>query len=69
MEVAINTFATLHGGRVFAGEVFNFAAYTFAPAVLVAPLGALGVLTGTVLGAYFPGERLEVVRGWVVPYV
>lgn len=44
-----------------AGELFNFAAYTFAPAVLVAPLGALSVLTGTVLGAYFLGERLDVV--------
>ncbi|KAM0413575.1 hypothetical protein ACHAPT_013647 [Fusarium lateritium] len=44
-----------------AGELFNFAAYTFAPAVLVAPLGALSVLTGTVLGAYFLRERLDVV--------
>ena len=42
------------------GELFNFAAYTFAPAVLVTPLGALSVLTGTVLGAYFLGERLNV---------
>lgn len=44
-----------------AGELFNFAAYTLAPAVLVAPLGALSVLTGAVLGAYFLGERLDVV--------
>jgi len=43
------------------GELFNFAAYTFAPAVLVTPLGALSVLTGTVLGAYFLKERLNVV--------
>lgn len=42
------------------GELFNFAAYTFAPAVLVTPLGALSVLTGTVLGAYFLKERLNV---------
>jgi magnesium transporter len=40
------------------GELFNFAAYAFAPAVLVTPLGALSVLTGTVLGAYFLNERL-----------
>lgn len=40
------------------GEFFNFAAYAFAPAVLVTPLGALSVLTGTVLGAYFLKERL-----------
>ena len=44
-----------------AGELFNFAAYTFAPAVLVTPLGALSVFTGTVLGAYFLKERLNVV--------
>ncbi|KAJ3547985.1 hypothetical protein NM208_g1225 [Fusarium decemcellulare] len=44
-----------------AGELFNFAAYSFAPAVLVTPLGALSVLTGTVLGAYFLKERLNVV--------
>ncbi|KAF5000122.1 hypothetical protein FDECE_11284 [Fusarium decemcellulare] len=43
-----------------AGELFNFAAYSFAPAVLVTPLGALSVLTGTVLGAYFLKERLNV---------
>jgi drug/metabolite transporter (DMT)-like permease len=43
-----------------AGELFNFAAYAFAPAVLVTPLGALSVLTGTVLGAYFLKERLGV---------
>lgn len=41
------------------GELFNFAAYAFAPAVLVTPLGALGVLTGTILGAYFLKERLS----------
>ena len=40
------------------GEIFNFAAYAFAPAVLVTPLGALSVLTGTILGAYFLKERL-----------
>lgn len=43
------------------GELFNFAAYAFAPAILVTPLGALSVLTGTVLGAYFLGERLDVI--------
>jgi drug/metabolite transporter (DMT)-like permease len=43
------------------GEIFNFAAYAFAPAILVTPLGALSVLTGTILGAYFLGERLSVI--------
>ena len=42
------------------GEAANFAAYAFAPAILVTPLGALSVLTGAVLGAYFLGERLGV---------
>ncbi|KAF2148312.1 DUF803-domain-containing protein [Myriangium duriaei CBS 260.36] len=40
------------------GEVANFAAYAFAPAILVTPLGALSVLIGAVLGAYFLKERL-----------
>lgn len=40
------------------GEVANFAAYTFAPPVLVTPLGALSVLIGAVLAAFFLGERL-----------
>ena len=42
------------------GEVANFAAYAFAPAILVTPLGALSVLTGAVLGAYFLKERLGI---------
>ncbi|KAK4137161.1 DUF803-domain-containing protein [Trichocladium antarcticum] len=40
------------------GEIFNFAAYAFAPAILVTPLGALSVLIGAVLGSYFLGEEL-----------
>jgi uncharacterized membrane protein len=40
------------------GEIANFAAYAFAPAILVTPLGALSVLIGAVLGAYFLGEDL-----------
>lgn len=32
------------------GEVANFAAYAFAPAILVTPLGALSVLIGYVQG-------------------
>ncbi|PCH01791.1 Magnesium transporter NIPA [Penicillium occitanis (nom. inval.)] len=40
------------------GEVANFAAYAFAPAILVTPLGALSVLIGAVLGSYFLNERL-----------
>ncbi|KAJ2907239.1 hypothetical protein MKZ38_006533 [Zalerion maritima] len=40
------------------GEICNFAAYAFAPAILVTPLGALSVLIGAVLGSYFLAERL-----------
>jgi len=42
------------------GEIANFAAYAFAPAILVTPLGALSVLIGAVLGAYFLNEKLGV---------
>ncbi|KAF8439536.1 DUF803 domain membrane protein [Terfezia claveryi] len=42
------------------GEVANFAAYAFAPAILVTPLGALSVLIGAVLGAYFLKEELGI---------
>ncbi|KAI5368091.1 Putative magnesium transporter NIPA [Septoria linicola] len=42
------------------GEICNFSAYAFAPAILVTPLGALSVLIGAVLGSYFLDERLGV---------
>ncbi|KKK13916.1 DUF803 domain membrane protein [Aspergillus rambellii] len=48
----------LTGFTVAVGEVANFAAYAFAPAILVTPLGALSVLIGAVLGSYFLKERL-----------
>lgn len=40
------------------GEVANFAAYAFAPAIMVTPLGAMSVLIGAVLGSYFLKEQL-----------
>ncbi|OAV86871.1 hypothetical protein PTTG_01247 [Puccinia triticina 1-1 BBBD Race 1] len=40
------------------GEVANFAAYTFAPPILVTPLGALSVLIGAVLASFFLQEKL-----------
>ncbi|KAM8899766.1 magnesium transporter NIPA4 isoform 1-T1 [Spinachia spinachia] len=43
------------------GEVCNFAAYMFAPATLVTPLGALSVLISAVLSSYLLGEVLNVV--------
>ncbi|XP_078509842.1 magnesium transporter NIPA4 [Lissotriton helveticus] len=41
------------------GEVANFAAYAFAPATVVTPLGALSVLISAVLSSYLLGERLN----------
>lgn len=42
------------------GEIANFAAYTFAPAILVTPLGALSVIIGAVLAAIFLKEELGI---------
>ena len=36
---------------VTVGEIANFAAYTFAPPILVTPLGALSVLIGSVISS------------------
>lgn len=45
------------------GEVANFAAYAFAPAILVTPLGALSIIIrcgwGGQMGAGWPGGRQE----------
>ncbi|KAF5383146.1 hypothetical protein D9615_005014 [Tricholomella constricta] len=40
------------------GEVANFAAYAFAPPILVTPLGALSVLIGAVLASFLLNEEL-----------
>ncbi|KAG3278477.1 NIPA2-containing, partial [Ictidomys tridecemlineatus] len=42
-----------------AGEVANFFAYAFTPALLVIPLGALSVLVSAILSSYFLNERLN----------
>ncbi|KAJ5887388.1 magnesium transporter [Penicillium taxi] len=41
------------------GELMNTAAYAFAPAVLVTPLGALSVLISSFMGSYFLGEEIN----------
>ncbi|KAL1925493.1 uncharacterized protein VTP21DRAFT_376 [Calcarisporiella thermophila] len=41
------------------GEVANFAAYTFAPAILVTPLGALSVIIGAILASFLLKEELK----------
>ncbi|KAL8527443.1 hypothetical protein ACS0TY_005342 [Phlomoides rotata] len=40
------------------GEVANFVAYTFAPAVLVTPLGALSIIVSAVLAYFILNEKL-----------
>lgn len=41
------------------GEFANFAAYAFAPASLVTPLGALSVLVAAILASRFLNEKLN----------
>ncbi|XP_056270011.1 magnesium transporter NIPA1 [Pseudoliparis swirei] len=41
------------------GQIGNFLAYNVAPAVIVTPLGALGVLFGAVLASWILGEHLN----------
>ncbi|CAL5225251.1 g8043 [Coccomyxa viridis] len=42
------------------GEIANFAAYAFAPAILVTPLGALSIIVSAVLAHMVLKERLNV---------
>ncbi|KAK7888763.1 hypothetical protein WMY93_024323 [Mugilogobius chulae] len=42
------------------GQIGNFVAYNVTPAVIVTPLGALGVLFGSVLASWILKERLNV---------
>ncbi|XP_042384624.1 probable magnesium transporter NIPA4 [Zingiber officinale] len=42
------------------GEVANFAAYAFAPAILVTPLGALSIIISAVLAHVILQERLHI---------
>ncbi|XP_019409009.1 PREDICTED: magnesium transporter NIPA3 [Crocodylus porosus] len=42
------------------GEAANFAAYAFAPATLITPLGALSVLISAILSSYFLNEKLNI---------
>ncbi|KAJ3671915.1 hypothetical protein LUZ60_007994 [Juncus effusus] len=41
------------------GEIANFAAYAFAPAILVTPLGALSIIVSAVLAHYILNEKLN----------
>ncbi|KAH8926899.1 DUF803-domain-containing protein [Atractiella rhizophila] len=44
--------------QVVTGEIANFAAYIFAPPILVAPLGGLSVIIGAVLASFLLKEEL-----------
>ncbi|TNN21056.1 Magnesium transporter NIPA2 isoform 1 [Schistosoma japonicum] len=46
------------------GEFANFLAYTFAPAMLVTPLGGLSVLVSALLSVHFLNERLNCIGGF-----
>lgn len=41
------------------GEVFNFAAYAFAPASVVTPLGAISVIVAAILSSKYLNEQLN----------
>ncbi|KAG2181747.1 hypothetical protein INT44_008562 [Umbelopsis vinacea] len=41
------------------GEILNFSAYSFAPAILVTPLGALSVIIGAIFASIFLKEKLN----------
>ncbi|KAI9314474.1 magnesium transporter [Dichotomocladium elegans] len=43
------------------GELLNFIGYTFAPAILITPLGALSVIIGAILATVFLKERLGII--------
>ncbi|CAI0548676.1 unnamed protein product [Linum tenue] len=44
---------------VIVGEVANFVAYAFAPAVLVTPLGALSIIVSAILAHFLLNEKLH----------
>ncbi|XP_047327399.1 probable magnesium transporter NIPA6 [Impatiens glandulifera] len=44
---------------MFVGEVANFVAYIYAPAVLVTPLGALSIIVSAILAHFMLKERIQ----------
>lgn len=63
LNVIINflqyNFLSIYNFSVGIGEAANFAAYAFAPASLVTPLGALSILVSTVLASKYLNEKLN----------
>ncbi|CAK9177551.1 unnamed protein product [Ilex paraguariensis] len=52
--------ANLGGSTVIVGEIANFAAYAYAPAILVTPLGALSIIFSAVLAHFILEEKLHI---------
>ncbi|KAI9276952.1 membrane protein [Phascolomyces articulosus] len=48
-------------GTMAVGEVLNFSAYSFAPAILVTPLGSLSVILGAIFASLFLNEKLDAI--------
>ncbi|KAI8145090.1 magnesium transporter [Fennellomyces sp. T-0311] len=48
-------------GMMAVGEVLNFSAYSFAPAILVTPLGSLSVILGAIFASLFLKEKLDAI--------
>ncbi|KIP01840.1 hypothetical protein PHLGIDRAFT_80017 [Phlebiopsis gigantea 11061_1 CR5-6] len=59
-ENASDNYVYLRNPTWWAGMVIiaNFAAYTFAPPILITPLGALSVIIGAILASFLLGEEL-----------
>jgi len=50
------------------GEVFNFAAYAFAPASVVTPLGAISVIVAAILSSKYLNEQLNLLAKVIGDY-
>ncbi|KAL6009291.1 hypothetical protein ACLOJK_022519 [Asimina triloba] len=55
-----NKYSGIWHRLLFFGEAANFAAYAFAPAILVTPLGALSIIVSAVLAHFMLNEKLHI---------
>lgn len=51
------------------GEVFNFAAYAFAPASVVTPLGAISVIVAAILSSKYLNEQLNLLAKVIISLI
>ncbi|XP_027916672.1 probable magnesium transporter NIPA6 isoform X2 [Vigna unguiculata] len=56
---ALVAMVTCFNPSVIVGEIANFVAYIYAPAVLVTPLGALSIIVSAVLAHFLLKEKLQ----------